>query len=212
MWDFSVKLFLHQFITLVTILNPIAAASIMLPLLPEGDEKAVGVVSRKASLTVFVASIITLFLGEAIFRVFGINVESIKVIGGIIIMLIAVNMVYGEPKKAHHTQEENDEAQTKEDIAVVPLGIPILFGPGVIAVLILFNDRAHTPGEYLTSVVAVVASVVVVYLTLYYAAKIDKLLGVTGMKIMTRIMGLILGAIASQFLIGGIKGLWHLLH
>ena len=76
-----------------------------------------------------------------IFKLFGISVLSLKVIGGIILMLIAINMAYGQGSKARHTKEEQDEAQEKEDVSIVPIGIPILFGPGVIATIIVLNNN-----------------------------------------------------------------------
>jgi len=203
------KMFLHHTITLITIVNPIAAASIMLSLLPPNDDKIVKSTAKKATLIVLTASFITLLLGEMIFKLFGISVLSIEVIGGIIIMLISINMVYGEHSKARHSPEEREEAKEKEDIAIVPLGIPILFGPGVIAVLILLNNQLNGLYSYIVTSLSILTAGLAVYLTLLYAAKINKLLGVTGIKILTRIMGLILGAIASQMLINGIKGLWN---
>ncbi len=209
MFDEYLKMFLHHTIALMTIINPIAGASIMLSLLPSDDAKVVKSTARKATLIVLIASLITLFCGEMIFKLFGISAMSIEVIGGIIILLISVNMVYGEHSKTRHSPEERDEAQEKDDIAIVHLGIPILFGPGVIAVLIVLNNRLNSLYSYIITVLSILIVSVIVYIILLYAAKIDKFLGVTGMKILTRVMGLILGAIASQMLITGIKGLWN---
>ena len=203
---------MHDTIALITILNPIAAASIMLGMLTTATPKSIYPIAVKASLTVFIASIVTLYSGEFIFKLFGINVLSLKVIGGIILMLIAINMTDGQASKSRHTQEEHDEAEVKEDVSIVPIGIPILFGPGVIATVIVLNNN-HTLlhskfDSYLLITAAITLASIVVYITLRYAGFINKTLGVTGMKILTRIMGLIVGAIAAQFLVSGIKGLW----
>jgi len=202
----------HDIIALITILNPIAAASIMISMISPPTPSSIKNAALKATMTVMIASLITLFSGELIFKLFGINVLSLKVIGGIILMLIAINMAYGHASKSRHTKEEQDEAQEKEDISIVPLGIPILFGPGVIATIIVLNNNhiqtfSHTISYGLVTI-AILVSSIVVYFTLRYAGSINKALGVTGMKILTRIMGLIVGAIAAQFLISGIKGLW----
>jgi multiple antibiotic resistance protein len=121
-------------------------------------------------------------------------------------------MAYGKQSQSRHSQEENDEAQEKEDVSVIPLGIPILFGPGVIAtIIVLNNNHLHQFNEvisYTLISISIFIASIVVYVTLRYASSINKALGVTGMKILTRIMGLIVGAIAAQFLISGIKGLW----
>jgi len=202
----------HDIIALITILNPIAAASIMVTMVTPPTPETIRPVALKATLTVIIASLITLYTGELIFKLFGISVLSLKVIGGIILMLIAINMAYGQGAKSRHTKEEQDEAQEKEDVSIVPIGIPILFGPGVIATIIVLNNN-HTQKfppliSYGLVTVAILAASLVVYLTLRYAGGINKALGVTGMKILTRIMGLIVGAIAAQFLVSGIKGLW----
>ena len=169
-------------------------------------------VSFKATMTIVIASLITLFGGELIFKLFGINVLSLKVIGGVILMMIAINMAYGHPSKARHTTEEQTEAEEKEDVSVVPLGIPILFGPGAIATIIVLNSNLahqHTVQiAYSIVTISILLSAISIFFVLRYAGAINKLLGVTGMKILTRIMGLIVGAIAAQFLVSGIKGLW----
>ena len=206
---------LHQTIALITILNPIAAASIMISMITVINSNIIKNLAFKATLTVLIASFITLFSGELIFRFFGINVLSLKVIGGVILMMIAINMAYGQGSKSRHTPAEQDEAQEKDDISIVPLGIPILFGPGVIATIIVLNNNLHIKysqvHSYLLLSISIILSSIIVFFTLRYASSIHRFLGITGMKILTRIMGLIVGAIAAQFLVSGIKGLWKLL-
>jgi len=206
------SILLHDTIALITILNPIAAASIMISMISPATPATIRPTAWRATLTVIIASFVTLYTGEFLFKIFGINVLSIKVIGGIILMLIAINMAYGQPTKSRHTKEEAEEAEEKEDISIVPLGIPILFGPGVIATIVVLN---HTNGHdlglltgYGVVSVAILLAAATVYLTLRYAGAINRVLGVTGMKILTRIMGLVVGAIAAQFLVSGIRGLW----
>ena len=205
---FYLKLFLHHTITLLTIINPIAAASVMITLIDANDKSTVKYVAKRTTLVVLIASVTTFLMGEYIFRFFGINVLSIQVIGGIILILISINMIYGQPLKAKSTPEEKDEAKEKEDIAIVPLGIPILFGPATIALLIVLKEPKYSVYEYITTLISIVATSFIVYLSLLNASAINRILGVTGIKIFIRIMGLILGAIASQLLIAGIKGLW----
>ncbi len=203
---------IHDTIAIITIINPIAAASIMISMLADSSPQFVRPIAYKATLTLLVASFVTLFGGEFIFKLFGINTLSLKVIGGIILMMIAINMAYGHHSKGKHTEEEHDEAQDKEDISIVPIGIPILFGPGLIATIIVLQSNTTEQFSVLVAYmligISIVIASVLTFFTLYYAVAIDRLLGVTGMKILTRIMGLIVGAIASQFLISGIKGLW----
>ena len=205
-------LLLHDTIALITILNPIAAASIAVSMLGTASSATMRTVAFKATLTVVLASLMTLYSGELIFKLFGINVLSLKVIGGVILMMIAINMAYGQASKARHTPAEEEEAAEKDDVSVVPIGIPILFGPGAIATIVVLNNnllQSHSsPVSYGILSSAIVLASLSVYLILRYAGAINKALGVTGMKILTRIMGLIVGAIAAQFIVSGVKGLW----
>lgn len=207
-----ISLLLHDTIALITILNPLAAASIMISLIGRATPSTVSPIAFKTGLTIVIAGLITLFSGEYIFKFFGINVMSIKVIGGILLLQIAINMASGNSSKTRHTQQEHEEAEESEDISVVPLGIPILFGPGVIATIIVLNNTASQSLPVIESYGVVSVSIVLAALTTYFillkATYIDRILGITGMKILTRIMGLVVGAIAAQFIISGVKGLW----
>ncbi len=203
---------LHDTIVLITIFNPIAAASIMVAMVSPATNNMIRPIALKTTLTLLIASFVTLFAGELIFKLFGISVLSIKVIGGILLMFIAIHMSQGQQSKTRHSKEEAEEAEEKEDISVIPLGIPILFGPGAIATIIVLNNNHGENYSAIMSYGIVALSIIIsslsVYIILRYAGAINKALGVTGMKILTRIMGLVVGAIAAQFLVGGIKGLW----
>ncbi len=208
-----ISLLMHDTIALITILNPLAAASIMISLIgSEATSLTVRPIAFKTTLAIIIAGLVTLYSGEYIFKFFGINVMSIKVIGGILLMMIAINMASGNSSKSRHTPKEHEEAEESEDISIVPLGIPILFGPGVIATIIVLNNTAMKTLSLLDSYIIVSLSILLSSITTYFilvnATYINRILGVTGMKILTRIMGLVVGAIAAQFMVSGIKGLW----
>ena len=193
-------------ISLITILNPIAAAAIMLSLVRYSE---IPEVARKTSLTVFVSSVITMLSGGIILKIFGINIPSIKAIGGVVLLIIAINMIQGkEIAPTNATKEEHIAAEDKDDVAIIPLAIPILFGPGVITTVIVLSEKSHSFYEKVMLLISIFLSSLIVYLTLRNAIYISKFLGVNGLKIVTRIMGLIIGAIAFLFLVGGIKALW----
>jgi len=201
-----IKDILFDTISLITILNPIAAAAIMLSLVKYSNIPSV---SKKTSLTVFIAMVVTMIAGGWILKIFGINIPSIKAIGGVVLLIIALNMVQGkEVAPTNSTKDEHDAAQEKDDVAVIPLGIPILFGPGVITTVIVLAEKSHTLIEKGILLAAIFIASLLVYLTLINAVYISKFLGVNGLKIVTRLMGLIIGAIAFLFLVGGIKALW----
>ena len=201
--------FLHESIGLITILNPIAAAALMISTLsPDTTKKEVADVAKRTTLTVFIASVITVFLGELIFNFFGISTSSIEVIGGIVILRLAIKMVEGEHTK-NHSAAESLEAKDKNDISVIPLAIPILFGPGVITTLILFKSSDHSIVRISVLLISIVLASITVYFTLKNSRIILERLGITGLKIVTRVMGLIVGALAIQFVLVGTYTLWQ---
>jgi len=197
---------LFDTVSLITILNPIAAAAIMLSLVKYSEIPSV---ARKTSFTVFIASVITMFLGGVILKLFGINIPSIKAIGGVVLLIIALNMIQGkEVAPTNSTKEEHEAAEGKEDVAIIPLAIPILFGPGVITTIIVLAEKSKTLSEKLVLLCAIFLSSLIVYITLRKADIVSRFLGVNGLKIVTRLMGLVIGAIAFLFLVGGVKALW----
>nr|WP_305800497.1 MarC family protein [Thiolapillus sp.] len=123
-------------------------------------------------------------------------------------IMLAMNMINGRVASTRHSSAENQEAQEKEDISVILLAIPILFGPGVIATLVVLNNRSVDLLEKGILYGAVLVSTIAVFFTLRYAVTINRFLGETGTRILTRLMGLVVGAIAAQFLVEGVKGLW----
>lgn len=197
---------LFNTISLLTILNPVAAAAIMLSLVKYSEIKPV---ARKTTIAVFVASIITMFAGGYLLKVFGINIPSIKAIGGVVLLIIGLNMIQGKSiAHTNSTEEEHNAAQEKEDVAIIPLAIPILFGPGFITTIIVLAEKAITIELKITLLISILLSSIVTYIVLVNANTISRFLGVNGLKVLTRIMGLIIGAIAFIFLVNGVKELW----
>ena len=132
---------LFDTISLLTILNPIAAAAIMLSLVRYSEIKSV---SKKTSFAVFIASVVTMLAGGMILKFFGINIPSIKAIGGVVLLIIALNMIQGkEIAPTNTTKDEHNAAEQKDDVAIIPLAIPILFGPGVITTILVLSEK-HT--------------------------------------------------------------------
>ncbi|MEO1941566.1 MAG: MarC family protein [Campylobacterales bacterium] len=193
-------------ISLLTILNPLAAAAILVSIV---ECREIPEVARRTSLTVLVGLIITMVGGGAIMKLFGINIPSIKVIGGIVLMLMAIHMIQGrEMLPTKGSEEEHQAAIEKEDVSIVPMAIPILLGPGAVTTTIVLSQKAETFPEKSMLLIAILINSGIVYLSLRYSATLSRGLGVHGIKIITRLMGLVIGAVASLFLVGGVKELW----
>ncbi len=201
---------LKHSINLFSIMNPISAGAIMLSLVgshPNANAEIPGI-ARKNTLAVFAGMLATILLGNLILDFFGISVASIKVIGGVVLFLMALNMVQGSDSRVNHSDKEQQHAATREDISVIPLGIPIIMGPGLIATLLSLRAQARDWQGALVLLVAILLCTLGSYLILRNMPLIKRALGENGMRVFTRIMGLIVGAMSAQFLLSGLKNLW----
>jgi len=193
---------------LFAIMNPIGATPIFLELTDGQSVAERRQTAFTAALAVAVILIVSAWVGTYVLQFFGISLAAFRVGGGILILLMAIDMLNARPSRIRRTEEEKVEAQDHESVAVVPLAIPLLAGPGAISTVIL---NAHTLAALpqriiLTAIIIGVSATIWLALTL--AIPIGKLLGKTGNNILTRIMGLILAAIAVEFIITGAKTLW----
>jgi len=162
-----------------------------------------------ASRGIIVATGILLFfgwLGEAILSLFGITIAALRTGGGILLLLIAIDMVFARHSGGvSTTKEENAEAKKSNDISIFPLATPLLAGPGAISAVILLTTGAQSRVEYWLVLLALVLIMFGTWLMLLLAIPIQKILGVTGLSVMSRIVGILLAALAVQFIFDGIK-------
>jgi multiple antibiotic resistance protein len=203
--------YLKIFIGIFAILNPLGALPLYLSLTAhhsEHDKKYVALTAAKAATIIL---LVTLFFGELILSFFGISVNSFRVGGGILILLMAISMLHAQTSGAKNTEAERVEASTRESIAIVPLAMPMLAGPGAISSIILYGNRAHDWQHYLIVSAEIVLVGIIIAILMRLSGKIAKQLGQTGMNIITRVMGLILAAISIEFISLGLKGLFPIL-
>jgi multiple antibiotic resistance protein len=192
------------FVALLVIVNPIGTMPMFLGLTQmhsTADKKRIAIV---ASISVAIVLTGSALVGEHLLGFFGITIASFKVGGAILILLIALSMMHAETSREQQTPEEAKEAKEKESIAVVPLAIPLLSGPGAISTTIIY--AAQRPS--LAHLGAVVACCLLVALTTWVAlsaaTQIGSRLGKTGINVVTRLMGLLLAAVAVEIFASGI--------
>jgi multiple antibiotic resistance protein len=147
------------------------------------------------------------FLGEPLLDVFGISIASFRVGGGILLLLMAIAMLQALPSRVQQAPEEAKEAEEKEHVAVVPLAIPLLAGPGAMSTVIIYAHQAATWFDTLFLILASLFVAGTVWVALALANSIGTALGKTGVNIVTRLMGLILAAIAVEFITQGLAQL-----
>jgi multiple antibiotic resistance protein len=159
--------------------------------------------ARRAALVAAALLVFFALFGTFLFKVVGVSLSAFRVAGGIVLLITALDMLRARQSETRTSPEEAQEATAKEDVAIVPLAIPLLAGPGAIATVMVLMSRAAG----VVSVVAVVASIVVTMATSYFllrgASLVQRFLGQSGVAILQRVMGLLLAAIAVQFIAEG---------
>ena len=161
--------------------------------------------ARRGAWTVWVTLTLFAAAGSAIFMVFGITIGAFKVAGGILLGLNALDMVQARRSQQRETPAETAEGIEKEDIGIMPLGVPMLAGPGAISTVMVHSVGADTFVATAVLYLSIALTAFICYLTLASATLVERRLGQTGMRILTRLMGLVLCAIAVQFVVDGIK-------
>jgi len=195
--------YLKLFLGLVSIVNPIGTIPVFLSLTQERDRAERRSIARQTSAAVLIILGIALLGGEAVLQFFGISIPSFRCAGGILVFLMALSMLRAEPSGLRHTAEENLESSQKDSIAVVPLAMPMLAGPGAISTVIVYAHASSTWPQKGFMALAIAGTALVTYVALRFAPFIERLLGQTGMNIVTRVMGLILAALAVELMAGG---------
>lgn len=195
------------FTGMLAIVNPIGAIPVFLSLSASQSAAERHRTGLLAAFTVLLVLGISLLMGEAILHFFGITIASFRVGGGILILLIAISMMHAKLSAAKQTEEETLDAAEKDSIAVVPLGLPLLAGPGAISTVILFAHRDFSLTHYVIGGAEIVLLAGCIWLSFHLAPTIGRLLGKTGINIVTRIMGLIIAALGVEFITNGLKQL-----
>ena len=201
----------QMFIAIFALMNPFSLLGIYLDITQKFSESYKKKLLLVMVIAVNIILLTFLFGGEELLGFFGVDLAGFTVAGGIIIFIMGLTMVRAKHSEIHHTSEEGEEAKSTESpasVGVVPLAIPILAGPGTISVVI---NNAHTFNS-LTGDLAIVIGIVLVSIIVYFVFRfgtiIAKKLGKTGMNIITRIMGLILMAMAFDMMAKGLTGLF----
>jgi multiple antibiotic resistance protein len=195
------------FISLLALVNPLGAIPFYISFTVTNTRAERRRIIRIAAITVaFVIAFTTLF-GQQVINFFGISVNSFQVGGGIIMLLMAISMINAQPGGTKTTPEEAVEGELKENIAVVPLAIPLLTGPGTISTVIIYSDKAHSVWQMLSLVGSGILIALLVFIALSAAEPISRVLGRTGINVATRLMGLMLAALSVELIVDGLTAL-----
>jgi multiple antibiotic resistance protein len=195
--------FLYVFASFFTIVNPIQATITFITLTPGTDLEDRRKISLHTTTVAFIIALLFAIGGDLILQFFGITVDSLRVAGGILLFLVAIDMLKGEKEHKKVTAAELEDANLRKDISVFPLAMPLLTGPGAITTVIVQMGDASSIFQKALVILALTLTFAATYLILRSSEYIDRVLGMTGIMVMTRIQGLILGAIAVNFVANG---------
>lgn len=200
--------YINMFVTLLAIVDPWGAVPVFIGIAHKQSAREQKRLALLAAFTVGMVLIGSALLGERLLLFFGISIDSFRVAGGLLLLLIGINMLhsqkgYGQPLAQKHVCLED-----KEEMAVVPLAIPLLSGPGAISSMTIYAHN-HAQWTHLGMLIVISLLVALVtWITLWMAQPIGKMLGKAGMSITIRLMGLLLSAAAVQFIANGLARLF----
>jgi multiple antibiotic resistance protein len=198
--------------SIFVLVDPIAVIPIYLSMTAGVDDARKRAMAKRASITVIAVLVGFGLAGSVIFKLMGLTLPAFKIAGGLVLLQIGRDMLQAKHLSTKSTPAEMSEGTTKPDASVVPLGIPLLAGPGSISTVMVLVGEAHHWWQHVIVYAAVAVTAVVSYYTLVAGARVQRYLGATGMNILSRLMGLLLMALAVQFFVNGLTDLGVIKH
>jgi multiple antibiotic resistance protein len=186
------------------VVDPFTAVPMFLAMTAGTPESERSQIARRASVAAGLILTGFALAGGLLFKLVGVTLPAFKIAGGLLLLLMAIDMLRAQPSRARGSPEETAEGAVKQDIAVFPLATPLLAGPGSIATTMVFMSRSTAWWQALPVIASIVVTCLISYVLLRGATLIDRALGRTGMNVLNRVMGLVLAAIAVQFMIDGL--------
>jgi multiple antibiotic resistance protein len=192
------------------IVDPFAATPTFLAITAGYERSRRKQMARRAALTCFVFLTVFATIGKYVFRIFGITVPAFKCAGGLLLLLIALDMLQARRSRTRETPEEQTDACGTEDVGIIPMGIPMLAGPGSLSTVMVLVGQGRSWRDAIPVIAGIAITSAVSYLVLASADRVEAILGEIGIRVLTRLMGLMLTAIAFQFFVSALADM-HLI-
>ncbi|MCH2162131.1 MAG: NAAT family transporter [Phycisphaerales bacterium] len=192
-------------VSVIAVMNPMVAIPVYLSVTEGFPEEVRRRIPRKTAFAAFVIMLVAFLLGETILSLFSVSIPALRIAGGLILASMAWSMLQAKTSRTRHTDEEAQDATNRDAVAIVPLAIPVSAGPGAISLMIIAATYPNPIEGKIAIIVAVMFVCGIVWFSLSMAERIQQFLGTTGMNVVTRIMGLIMLAVAMEFLTGGLS-------
>ena len=197
---------LITFSAIFFVVDPFAVIPLFLSITRGDDLRKKRQTALKAAVVATLTLLAFAAAGSLIFKLFGITLGAFRIAGGVLLFIMALDMVQAQRSRVRAAPEEESEGVEKDDVAVIPLGIPMLAGPGSIAmVIVLMSHARRSPVEATIVVACIVATGLLTFIILRAAVLLERTLHQTGLNILNRVMGLVLAAVAVQFVVNGVR-------
>ncbi|KJV07422.1 MarC family protein [Methylocucumis oryzae] len=193
-----------DFVGIFAILNPLGAIPVYISMTSSKSNEEIKRIAIKTSIAVAIILVISIWIGGAVLQFFGITMSAFRIASGLLVLLVAISMFHAKSSGASHTDQETLEATYRDDIAIVPLAMPLLAGPGAISLVIVNANQMEQWSEKILLSLSILILAAIIWLTLRIAISLGNLMGTAGINTATRIMGLLLAAMAVQFIIVGL--------
>lgn len=191
--------------TLFAVINPLGITPIFVAMTEKYDSETRSKIARKGIITGSMILIVFTLLGSIIFQFYGITVEAFQIMGGVIFFRSGMRMLDAKVGRSRTTESEREEYKDTDEIAISPIGVPLITGPGAITGVVILSGKAPTNFSVLVLLFSVIISMFIFYFILKAGNYIGQKIGIAGMRVIERMMGLILMVIAVQFIINGIE-------
>ena len=199
----DIEFFILCFSSLFALINPIGNIPIFITLTDSYTQKERNKIALKSIIFSFIVLVIFAVIGELIFSFYGITIHAFRIAGGILFIRLGINMVEAKASRTKTTPKEENEADSKDEIAFTPIGMPIIAGPGAItSVMILYAD-AQNSIQSLSLIISILVCMIITCTIFIATDSIINRFGMIGLRITQRIMGLILMVIAIEFIVDG---------
>lgn len=199
------------FVGLLAIIEPFGIIPIFISMTADQTDAQRKKTVNMMSIAVLIILWVSLFVGEPLLQAFGISIDSFRVGGGILILLMAISMLNAKTSPVRQTLAEASETHHKESVAIVPLAMPLLAGPGAISSMILVTHKSSDVMHYVVLAIGILVMTLLIWALFRLSPIISGYLSQTSLNVVNRIMGLILAAIAVEFITNGMKGLFPVL-
>ncbi|WP_392559080.1 YchE family NAAT transporter [Orbus mooreae] len=204
----ELQIYIKFLVGLFAIVNPVGLLPVFISLTDSLDSESRNQTNRMANIAVAVILIISLLAGSFILDIFGISLNSFRIAGGLLVVIIGMTMINGKLGENKQNKEDLHDSVSKTSVALVPLALPLMGGPGAITSMIVWGTNYNSIGYIIGFIICIFIFCACCWLLFRSAPFIIRTLGKSGLNVVTRIMGLLLMALGVEIMVGGIRNLF----